>query len=154
MPALRLPSVQQSPPSSGTQMTDITLDERLELTRRIMHLLEGWGLGARDIGVILSLPDSVKPRAIARFRDQDAFPDDPEVNRRLAYLMRIEQALLTYFPRNPEMRSLWVRRGNRQFGRKAPLAVMVEDGESGLIAVLSHLDCTFAWDLTGSRASY
>jgi hypothetical protein len=47
-----------------------------------------------------------------------------------------------------------VRRGNRQFGRKAPLAVMVEDGESGLIAVLSHLDCTFAWDLTGSKATY
>jgi hypothetical protein len=135
-------------------MTDIAPDERLALTRRTMNLLEGWGLGARDIGVILCLPDSVKVRAIARFREQDAFPDDPEVNRRVAYLLRIEQALYTYFPRNPEMRNLWVRRGNRQFGRKAPLAVMVEDGESGLIAVLSHLDCTFAWDLTGSKASY
>jgi hypothetical protein len=135
-------------------MTDATPDERLALTRRTMNLLEGWGLGARDIGVILSLPDSVKVRAIARFREQDAFPDVPEVNRRVAYLLRIEQALHTYFPRNPEMRNLWVRRGNRQFGRKAPLAVMVDDGESGLIAVLSHLDCTFAWDLTGSKASY
>ena len=135
-------------------MTDMSLDERLALTRRTMNLLEGWGLGARDIGVILCLPESVKPRAIARFREHDPFPDDPDVNRRLAYLMRIEHALLTYFPRNPEMRNLWVRRGNRQFGRKAPLAVMVEDGESGVIAVLSHLDCTFAWDLTGSKVSY
>jgi hypothetical protein len=31
---------------------------------------------------------------------------------------------------------------------------MVEDGESGLISVLSHLDCTFAWDLTGSKTEY
>jgi len=135
-------------------MTDLSLDERLALTRRTMSLLEDWGLGARDIGVILCLPDSIKVRAIARFREDDAFPDDPQVNRRVAYLMRIEQALYTYFPRNPEMRNLWVRKGNRQFGRRAPLAVMVEDGESGLIAVLSHLDCTFAWDLTGSKATY
>jgi hypothetical protein len=135
-------------------MTDLSLDERLALTRRTMSLLEDWGLGARDIGVILCLPDSIKVRAIARFREDDAFPDDPQVNRRVAYLMRIEQALHTYFPRNPEMRNLWVRKGNRQFGRRAPLAVMVEDGESGLIAVLSHLDCTFAWDLTGSKATY
>ncbi len=66
----------------------------------------------------------------------------------------LEHALLTYFPRNPEMRSLWVKRGNKQFGRRAPLAVMVEDGESGLVAVLSHLDCTFAWDQTGSKTEY
>jgi hypothetical protein len=135
-------------------MTHLTLEERLLLTRRTMDLLEGWGLGARDIGTILHLPDSIKNRAIARFREDVPFPNEAEVDRRVAYLMRIHDALLTYFPRNPEMRNLWVRRGNRQFGRRAPLAVMVEDGESGLIAVLSHLDCTFAWDLTGSTASY
>lgn len=135
-------------------MTEITLDERHLLTRRTMDLLEGWGLGARDIILILQLPDTVKARNIVRFREQEAFPDDPQVNRRVAYLLRIEEALHTYFPRNPEMRNLWVKRGNKQFGRRAPIAVMVEDGESGLIAVLSHLDCTFAWDLTGSKAEY
>jgi hypothetical protein len=29
---------------------------------------------------------------------------------------------------------------------------MLEGGDSGLIAVLSELDCTFSWDLTGSKA--
>lgn len=135
-------------------MTEITPAERLAMTRNLMSMLEDWGLGARDIITILCLPDSVSPRHIARFREQEAFPDDPTVNRRMAYLVRIEHALHTYFPRNPEMRNLWVKRGNKQFGRKAPLAVMVEDGESGLIAVLSHLDCTFAWDMTGSKAEY
>ena len=135
-------------------MTALTRDERLLQTRRIMALLEGWRLPAREIAGLLQLPDSVKPRHLARFRDQDAFPDDPQVNRRVAYLARIEDALCTYFPTNPEMRHLWVRRANRRFGRRTPVAVMVEDGESGLICVLSHLDCTFAWDLTGSKAEY
>ncbi|QGU33641.1 DUF2384 domain-containing protein [Thermochromatium tepidum] len=135
-------------------MTDLTLDERLLLTRRTMQLLEDWGVAARDILDLLQLPETIKVRHIGRFHDQEAFPDDPAVNRRLAYLNRIEQALHTYFPRNPEMRKLWVRRANKQFGHRAPVAVMIEDGESGLISVLSHLDCTFAWDLTGSRADY
>jgi len=135
-------------------MTELSLDERLILTRRTMDLLEGWGLSARDIATILRLPESVKVRTIARFREDEPFPDDPAVNRRVAYLLRIDEALHTYFPRNPEMRSLWVKRGNKQFGTKAPIAVMVDDGESGLISVLSHLDCTFAWDLTGSKSEY
>jgi len=135
-------------------MTDLTHEQRLALTRRIMSLLEDWGLGAKDIMTVMQLPASVKARNISRFRDAEPFPDDVVVNRRMGYLLRIEEALGTYFPRNPEMRNLWVKRGNKQFGRKAPVAVMVEDGESGMISVLSHLDCTFAWDLTGSKAEY
>ena len=135
-------------------MTELTLDERLSLTRHTMQLLENWGLAAREIANLLQLPDSIKVRHLGRFHDQDAFPDDPKVNRRVAYLARIDEALHTYFPRNPQMRQLWMRRANKQFGRRAPVAVMMEDGESGLISVLSHLDCTFAWDLTGSKTEY
>lgn len=139
-----------SPPS----FQSLTLDERLLLTRRVMALLEGWGLGAREIGALLCLPATVKARQIPRFRDESPFPEDAAVALRVTYLLRIEEALATYFPRNPEMRGLWVRRGNKQFGRRAPIALMLEEGESGLVAVLSHLDCTFAWDLTGSRSEY
>jgi len=135
-------------------MTEMSPEERLMMTRRIMTLLEGWGLGARDIVRILGLPEAVKVRAVSRFREDEPFPDNPEVNRRVAYLLSIEEALHTYFPRNPEMRSLWVKRGNRQFGKRAPIAVMVERGENGLVSVLSHLDCTFAWDQTGSKTEY
>lgn len=135
-------------------MTELTPDERLNMTQRTMDLLENWGLGAREILTILQLPDSVKARNISRFREEEAFPDEPQVNRRVTYLLRIEEALHTYFPRNPEMRNMWVKRGNKQFGRRAPISVLVEDGESGMISVLSHLDCTFAWDLTGSKTEY
>ncbi|MEA3278487.1 MAG: DUF2384 domain-containing protein [Pseudomonadota bacterium] len=135
-------------------MSELTLDERLALTRRTMNLLENWGLGARDIVTILSLPATVKIRSVARFREDEPFPDEPEVNRRVSYLMRIEEALHTYFPRNPEMRNLWVKRGNKRFGKQAPVALMVASGERGMVSVLSHLDCTFAWDMTGSKTEY
>ena len=135
-------------------MADMSVEERLVLTRRAMDLLEGWGLGAKDIVKILSLPETVKARTVSRFKQGEPFPDDPAVSRRLAYLMRIEEALHTYFPRNPEMRSIWVKRGNKRFGKRTPIALMVEGGETGLARVLSHLDCTFAWDQTGSKSEY
>ena len=135
-------------------MSHLDIPQRLSLTRRTLALLEGWGLPARDIVAILDLPGGMEPHRLARLRDSEPLPDDPRVNRRVAYLIRIEEALRTYFPRNPEMRHLWVKRANRRLGRRAPIAVMIEDGESGLIAVLSYLDCTFAWDLTGSRSEY
>jgi hypothetical protein len=135
-------------------MSELTADERLAMTRHVMGMLESWNLSAQDMIRLLMLPDSVKARNISRFREEAAFPADVNVDRRVAYLLRIEEALHTYFPRNPEMRDMWVKRGNKQFGRRAPIAVMVEDGESGLISVLSHLDCTFAWDLTGSKSEY
>jgi hypothetical protein len=135
-------------------MSELTVEERQAMTRQVMSMLESWNLSAGDMIRLLQLPDSVKARNISRFREEEAFPVDTTVDRRVAYLLRIEEALHTYFPRNPEMRHLWVKRGNKQFGKRAPIAVMVEDGESGLISVLSHLDCTFAWDLTGSKSEY
>jgi hypothetical protein len=126
----------------------------MTITRGVMSMLDDWGLSSRDIVKILALPASVRSRNIARFREDLPFPDEPQVLQRIDYLLRISDALRTYFPRNPEMRSIWMRRGNRKFGRRAPLALMVEDGEIGLISVLSHLDCTYAWDRTGSTASY
>ncbi|MBK1700684.1 DUF2384 domain-containing protein [Thiococcus pfennigii] len=135
-------------------MSDLTPDERRALTQRAMSLLDGWRLPPPQIAALLDLPDGIRSRAIGRFRDGEALPDEAEVNRRLHYLLRIEDALRTSFPRSPEMRDLWILRGNRRFGRRTPLAVMLEDGESGFIAVLSHLDCTFAWDLTGSKTRY
>jgi len=131
-------------------MSSLTEEDRILITQGVMGMLDSWGLSSQDIIKILGLPDSARGRGIARFRDKLPFPDEPHVMQRVDYLLRISDALRTYFPRNPEMRSLWMRRGNRQFGRKAPLALMVEGGESGLITVLCHLDCSYAWDRTGS----
>jgi len=58
--------------------------------------------------------------------------------------------LRTTYPCNPEMAGRWIRMRHRRFRNKTPLHMLLNEGETGLIAVLSELDCTFSWDLTGS----
>lgn len=116
-----------------------------------MALLSEWRMRGPDIQRILDLPSGMSLPILALQGDGEPLPELPQVMRRIAYLVRIEDALQTYFPRNPEMRTLWVRKGNRQFGKRTPLSLMVEEGERGLVLVLAHLDCTFAWDMTGSK---
>lgn len=125
-----------------------------EVTRAVMGLLDSWKLDTGEIQGVLSLPEKMRTRALNKFREgTDVFPDDPAVLRRAGYLLRISDALRTAYPMNPRMSGRWVRLGHRRFGRRTPLSIILNDGESGLIAVLSELDCTFSWDLTGSTAT-
>ena len=131
-------------------MSDEKTEARLALTRATMNVLDGWKLGTDEMRALLDMPEDVRARAFHRFREDTPFPDVAQVLRRGDYLLRIADALRTTFPRNPQMGGRWIRQRNRRFGR-APLTLMLE-GESGLISVLSELDCTFAWDRTGSHA--
>ena len=125
-----------------------------EITQAVMGLLDSWQLDTREIQAVLCLPEKVRARALNKFREgTDVLPDDPAVLRRAGYLLRISDALRTTYPMNPRMSGRWVRQGHRRFGRRTPLSIILKDGESGLIAVLSELDCTFSWDLTGSTAT-
>lgn len=124
-----------------------------DITLAVMGLLDSWDLDSREIQGILSLPEKVRARGLNKYREgTDVLPDDPEVLRRAGYLLRISDALRTTYPRNPRMAGRWVRQAHRRFGRRSPLAIIQRDGESGMIAVLSELDCTFSWDLTGSKS--
>jgi hypothetical protein len=124
-----------------------------DLTQAVMDLADAWGLQTREIQEMLALPDKVRARSFQQFREGRAvFPDDPEVLRRANYLLRISESLRTSFPRNPEMGGRWIRQPHRRFGRRSPLSIILGSGESGFIAVLSEVDCTFSWDLTGSKA--
>lgn len=125
-----------------------------EITQAVMQLLDSWQLDTREIQGILCLPDKMRVRALNKFREgTEVLPDDPAVLRRAGYLLRIADALRTTYPMNPRMSGRWVRQGHRRFGKRTPLSIILSDGESGLIAVLSELDCTFSWDLTGSTAT-
>lgn len=126
---------------------------RTDITQAVMGLLDAWRLDTREIQGVLNLPNTVRARALNKFREgADALPDDPAVLRRAGYLLRIADALRTTYPLNPHMAGRWVRQGHRRFGRRSPLSIILRDGETGLIAVLSELDCTFSWDLTGSKS--
>lgn len=135
-------------------MSDDQTKARGDITQAVMALLDSWQLDTREIQAVLSLPETMRARALNKFREgTDALPEDPTVLRRAGYLLRISDALRTTYPLNPRMSGRWVRQGHRRFGRRSPLSIILRDGESGLIAVLSELDCTFSWDLTGSKSS-
>jgi hypothetical protein len=126
-----------------------SLSDRLAITRGTMNLFESWGLRTEEMMALLNLEG--KARHFAQYRYNKPFPDEPGLMRRIEYLVRIDEALRTTYPTNPTMGKRWLRQRSHKFNRHSPLAMMIDDGERGLVYVLSRLDCTFAWDQSGSK---
>jgi hypothetical protein len=122
-----------------------------DLSQAVVSLLESWDLSTQDMQDMLSLPSNYRARKFNKLREgNEVLPDDDKVLRRAGYLLRISEALRTTYPCNPEMAGRWIRMRHRRFRHKTPLDMILNQGETGLIMVLSELDCTFSWDLTGS----
>ncbi len=122
-----------------------------QITRAVVALLDSWRLQTSEMQQLLALPSNARARMFNKYRDGNALlPNDPVVLRRAMYLLRINDALRTTYPRNPQMSKRWIRQPQRRFGRQTPLSMILEQGESGLILVLCEVDCTFSWDVSGS----
>lgn len=133
-------------------MSDMTPEHRLTLTKATMSILDSWKLGVEEMRIVMGLPENSRARTFYKYRSHLPFPDEESIHRRVDYVMRISGALHTTYPTNESMGWRWLRQKHRRFGR-APLSVMLDGGEEGLVAVLAELDCTFCWDLSGSKAS-
>ncbi|HIE55507.1 MAG TPA: DUF2384 domain-containing protein [Chromatiaceae bacterium] len=124
-----------------------------EITRAVMQVLDTWKLDAHSMRQVLGLSSDVRSRTFAKFREgQASFPDDPVVLRRCEYVLRISDALRTAYPVNPKMSGRWIHQRQKRFGGRTPISMILNDGETGLAVVLGEVDCTFAWDCTGSKA--
>ncbi|MES9899698.1 MAG: DUF2384 domain-containing protein [Sedimenticola sp.] len=133
-------------------MSEMTPEQHLILTKATMSILDSWKLGVEDMRILMGLPEKTGARIFYKYRSHQPFPDEPEINRRMDYVMKIAGALHTTYPTNPHMGSQWLRKKHRRFGRP-PLALMLGGDMNDLILVLAQLDCTFGWDLSGSKAS-
>lgn len=125
-------------------------DERLRLTLKIMAILDDWGATSEQQRAILSLPDHIPARALARYRQNTPLPDTPEIAQALEHILGIADALRTMFPGNPRMAGQWMRRPHRRLQKTSPLATMSAQRLGGLMSVRAELDCVYAWDLSGS----
>ena len=134
-------------------MSDAKKEQALsDITRAVMHVLDSWRLDTEAMRQILALPEEVRGRAFAKYREGTAsLPGDPQVLRRCEYVLRIADALRTAYPVNPKMGGRWIHQRQKRFGGRTPISMILEDGETGLAVVLGEVDCTFAWDCTGSR---
>jgi hypothetical protein len=126
-------------------MSALTQEDRSQLARLVVNLLDEWGIKASDQLNILALPDGTPTRMLRRYQDDTPLPDDPEVLKRVEHLMGIADALRTTFPRNANIGLLWMKQPCKRLRSRRPMEIILEDGLSGLITVRTHLDCSFAW---------
>jgi len=128
-----------------------SLEQQLMRTQKIMGALDEWGLSGEQILAVLDLPEQERSRHLAKYRKDTPFPDDEKVGCRIKFLLGIIDALRTTYPRNQQMGARWMAEPHVRLNNRCPLQAMLEDGETGVIAVLSELDCAYAWELSGSK---
>ena len=126
-------------------MSQLTHDDRVELGRMVVNMLDDWGIKASDQVNLLALPAGTPTRMLRRYHEDTPLPDDPNVLKCVEHLLGIADALRTTFPRNASIGLLWLKQPCKRLRRRRPIDIMVEDGLSGLITVRTHLDCSFAW---------
>ena len=80
-------------------MSALTSEDRTQLGRMVVNLLDDWGVEASDQVNILALPDGTPGRKMQRYHEDTPLPDDPEVMKHVEHLMGIADALRTTFPR-------------------------------------------------------
>ena len=136
-------------------MSEITLimspEQQMLRTTKVMEAVDEWGLSGEQILAVLDLPETERTRHLARYRKDTPFPDDERLNCRLKFILGIIDALRTTYPRNLQMGAHWMARPHVRLKNRCPLQAMLEDGENGVVAVLSELDCAYAWELSGSN---
>lgn len=131
-------------------MEPLSTDDRSQLARFIVALLDEWGVSAGDQVALLALPEGTRSGAIRQHRQGAPFPEDVAVAERIDHLIGIADALRTTYPRNNRMGAIWMNTVNHRFDDRTPLAAMLTDGLNGLLAVRVHLDCAYDWNLSGS----
>ncbi len=129
----------------------ISAEQKLLHTQKVMNALDDWGLSGDQILAILDFPETERSRHLAKYRKDTPFPDDENVACRVKFLLGIIDALRTSYPRNLQMGARWMAAPHARLKNRCPLQAMLEDGETGVVAVLSELDCAYAWELSGSK---
>ena len=132
-------------------MVNLTPEQRILQTQKVMNALDDWGLTGEQIMLVLDMPASERSRHLAKYRKDTPFPEDANVATRVRYLLGIIDALRTTYPRNVQMGARWMAAPHVRLQNRCPLQAMLEDGETGVVAVLSELDCAYAWELSGSK---
>jgi hypothetical protein len=125
-------------------------EQKIDLTRSLIEMMDDWGLQDREQVALLGLPDDTRTRQIRKYRNDTPLPEDEFVMERVEHLMGIADALRTSYPTNAMGGSMWLNRRNTRFQDRTPLQAMLEDGMRGIVAVRIHLDCAYDWQANGA----
>lgn len=134
-------------------MHDLNHEDRVQLARLVVALLDSWEVSAEHQIALLGLPSETPTLTLRGYYENTPLPDLPGINERVDHLIGIADALRTSYPHNAHMGAIWMNRRNNRFDNRTPLAVLLEDGLQGFFAIRTHLDCAYDWDLSGSKVS-
>jgi hypothetical protein len=120
--------------------TELSHEERVQLTRAVLKALGSWGVTAMQQGALLGLGTSTRQRELNRYRLGACLPDVDDVYERIQLLLRVDAAVRLVFPHCGAAADLWVTTPLPRFGGLAALDVMIEDGLNGMQCVMDALD--------------
>ena len=93
----------------------MTHEQRVEVTQRIIAVLDDWGVTDSDQVKLLGLPDGTRSRIIRSYRKETPLPEDEKVFERVDHFAGIAHALWTSNPRNSQAGALWMNQVNKHF---------------------------------------
>ena len=101
-------------------MSALTPEDRTQLGRMVVNLLDDWEIEASHQISMLGLPEGTRTRMLRRYQEDTPLPDDPAVMKHVEHLMGIADALRTTFPRNASIGVLWLKQPCRRLRRRRP----------------------------------
>jgi hypothetical protein len=138
--------------SSPSPFQSMSEEERLNFTRNVIAMLDGWKVADADQIKLLGVADDTRSRQVRSWRQGSSYlPDEPRVVEYVDHLLGIEDALRTSNPCNYSAGSTWMNRVNSRFKNRTPLAAMLEDGINSIVAVRIHLDCAYDWHIDAKQ---
>jgi len=127
-------------------MKTLTHDEQINLTLRVIAVLDEWRITNADKIFLLALPEKTRTRSIQKYQQGDTpLPFDDTVREHIEHLLGIGASLRLANPRNTAAGSLWLHRPHRRFDNRTPMAVMLAEGLLGIIDIRKEIDCSFDW---------
>lgn len=130
-------------------MQQFSAEEMTALTQAVLNHMDEWKVSGEEMLSVLGLDDDVKVRHLPQYRQGDkAFPQTEDVMGRIEHIVGIADALRTTFPFSSQMRVMWLRKPHRRFQRRAPLAVMLDEGLNGLMKVRIEVDCAYGYAIS------
>ncbi len=124
---------------------ELSLDERVELTRVIFRILKRWQIPEALMGPLLGLGEGLQRRQLNRYRLGNPLPQEAEIQQRLLLLIQIDKALSSLFPHSALSANLWVTTPQQHCGNITPLEEMVAGGMPAIRTVLLRLDNRLDW---------
>ena len=122
-------------------------NSRVQLTAQCLRLLSAWNARFDSLATILGFPEKTRSREIRRYTEGYAFPDDEQILARAKHVVYLGEALRTSYPANPRMAAFWMHQPQKRFNGRTPMQRIEDGDDNALVAVITLVDCAYAWDL-------